>query len=102
MLIVLVDVHVKSDQIEVFRAATIENARNSNMEPGIARFEVLQQQDDPIHFILVEVYRDSAAQASHKETQHYAIWRDTVAEMMAVPRSFVKYDNVYPIDSGWK
>ncbi|NLX12044.1 MAG: antibiotic biosynthesis monooxygenase [Phycisphaerales bacterium] len=90
MLIVLVHVQVKPDSVEAFRQASIENARNSIQEPGIARFDVIQQNDDPTRFILVEVYRDEAATGLHKETVHYQKWRDTVAPMMAVPRQGVK------------
>lgn len=101
MLIVHVFVQVKPEAVEAFRAATLENARNSVQEPGIARFDVLQQQDDPTRFVLVEVYRDAEAPARHKETAHYARWRDTVAEWMAEPRVGIKYDNVFPADEGW-
>jgi quinol monooxygenase YgiN len=98
MLIVHVHVHVKPEFIEAFREATAENARNSVQEPGIARFDLLQQADDPARFILVEAYRSHDATLRHKETAHYAKWRDTVANMMAEPRSSVKYANVYPPD----
>ena len=101
MFIVHVFVHVKPDQVEAFKVATLENARNSVQEPGIGRFDVIQQQDDPTRFVLVEVYRTPDDPAKHKETAHYATWRDTVAEMMAEPRSAIKYDNVYPDDAGW-
>ncbi len=101
MLIVHVHVHVKPDQVEAFRKATIENASHSVQEPDIARFDVIQQQDDPTRFVLVEVYRTPEASAKHKETAHYAVWRDTVAAMMAEPRTSVKYSNVYPDESGW-
>lgn len=101
MLIVQVHVHVKPEFIEAFRTATIENARHSVQEPGIARFDVLAQQDDPSRFVLVEVYRSVEATAAHKETEHYKRWRDAVAEMMAEPRSSVKYSNVCPADEGW-
>jgi quinol monooxygenase YgiN len=101
VLIVHVFVHVKPDQIDAFKAASIENARNSVQEPGVARFDVIQQQDDPARFVLVEVYRSPEAPASHKETDHYEAWRDTVADMMAEPRSSIKYENVFPDDSGW-
>ena len=77
------------------------NARASVQEPGIARFDVVQQADDPTRFVLVEVYRDAQAPARHKETAHYAAWRDTVAPMMAVPRTSVKFANVFPPDTGW-
>jgi len=101
MLIVHVHVHVKTECVEAFRAATLANARASVREPGIARFDVCAQQDDPTRFVLVEVYRDAAAPALHKETAHYATWRDTVAPMMASPRSSVKFTNLHPDDAGW-
>jgi len=101
MLIVHVQVHVKPECIEAFKQATLENARNSVQEAGIARFDVVQQQDNPAKFVLVEVYREAGAPAKHKETAHYARWRDTVAEMMAEPRTSVKFDNVFPDEAGW-
>lgn len=101
MLIVHVFVHVKPDQVEAFRAATLGNARNSIQEPGIARFDVIQQQDDPTRFVLVEVYRTSDDPAKHKDTAHYQKWRETVADMMAEPRSSIKYANVFPDDEDW-
>jgi quinol monooxygenase YgiN len=101
MLVVHVHVQVKSEFVEAFKDATIENARRSVQEPGIARFDVIQQRDDQSHFVLVEVYRTEADPARHKETAHYARWRDAVAEMMAEPRSSVKYSNVFPGDEGW-
>ena len=101
MFIVHVHVHVKPEFIEAFRDASLENARNSVQEPGITRFDVIQQADDPSRFVLVEVYRTAEAAAQHKETRHYAVWRDTVANMMAEPRSSVKYSNAFPSDEGW-
>ena len=101
MFIVHVFAHIKPDQVEAFRAATLENARNSIKEPGIARFDVIQQQDDSTRFVLVEVYRTSDDPARHKETVHYQKWRDTVADMMAEPRTSVKYANVFPDEQGW-
>ena len=101
MLIVHVFVHVKPTHIEAFEAATLENARNSVQEPGIARFDVIRQQDDPTCFVLVEVYRTAEDPAKHKETAHYQQWRDTVAGMMAEPRTSVKYTNVFPDEQGW-
>lgn len=96
MLIVHVHIQVKPDQVDAFKAACIENSRNSLQEPGIARFDVLQQQDDPTRFLLVEVYRTAEAPAAHKQTAHYQKWAETVADMMAVPRSSVRFDKVYP------
>lgn len=101
MLIVHVHVHVKPEAVEAFREASVENARNSVQEPGIARFDVIQQADDPTRFILVEVYRSQEATVAHKETAHYAKWRDAVADMMAEPRSSVKFSNAFPGDEGW-
>ena len=101
MLIVHVHVQVKPEFVEAFRVATKENARHSLREPGIARFDVFQQSDDPCRFVLVEVYRTPQAPAAHKGTAHYAAWRDRVAEMMAEPRTSVKYSNVFPGDEGW-
>lgn len=101
MLVVHVHVHVKPEFVEAFRRATVENARNSVREPGIARFDVVQQADDPTHFVLVEAYRTPEAPAAHKETAHYAAWRDAVAEMMAEPRRGVKYESIFPEDAQW-
>ncbi|MDP8247421.1 MAG: antibiotic biosynthesis monooxygenase [Candidatus Tritonobacter lacicola] len=101
MFIVHVFVHVKPDRVEAFKDATIENARNSVQEPGIARFDIIQQQDDPSRFVLVEVYRTPDDPARHKETEHYKKWREAVADMMAEPRSSIKYGNVFPDEQGW-
>jgi autoinducer 2-degrading protein len=99
--IVHVSVHVKPDRIDAFKAATLDNARNSVEEPGVARFDVVQQADDPTRFMLLEVYRSSAAVAAHKETAHYARWRDAVTDMMQEPRSGMKFTNVFPADDKW-
>jgi quinol monooxygenase YgiN len=101
LLIVHVHVHVKPEHVDAFKAATLANARASRREAGIARFDVCQQADDPTRFVLVEVYRDAKAPAAHKETAHYATWRDIVAPMMAEPRTSVKFANVFPDDAGW-
>lgn len=101
MLIVHVHVHVKPESIDAFMKASLENARNSIQELGVARFDVVQRQDDPTRFVLVEVYRTPDDPARHKETDHYKLWRDTVAEMMVEPRSSLKYENVFPDDEGW-
>ncbi len=101
MLVVHVHVHVKPDCVEQFKLATMENARASVREPGIARFDVIQQADDPTRFILVEVYRTPEAPARHKDTIHYARWRDAVVEMMAEPRASQKFTNVFPADADW-
>ncbi len=101
MLIVHVHVHVKPESVAGFREATIENARSSIRESGIARFDVMEQQDDATRFVLIEVYRSPEAAAAHKETAHYAKWRDTVADMMAEPRHSVKYDDLFPEPQDW-
>lgn len=101
MLIVHVFVHVKPDKIEDFKTASIANASESIKEPGVARFDVVQQQDDPNRFTLVEVYRTAEDPARHKETAHYKTWRDTVADMMAEPRTSVKYTEIFPLEDGW-
>ena len=101
MFVVHVYVHVKADSVEAFKAATLVNARNSIQEPGIARFDVVQQLDDPTQFVLVEVYREESDAAKHKETAHYATWRDAVADMMAESRRAIKYTNIFPDEQGW-
>jgi len=101
MLIVHVHVRVKPDCVEAFKAATLANARASVQEPGVARFDVVQQTDDATKFILIEVYRDVAATVAHKETTHYPIWRDSVAAMMAEPRTSVKFNSIFPDDKNW-
>jgi len=98
MLIVHVFVHVKEDRVEDFMTATTANAKNSMREPGVVRFDVARQQDDPTRFVLVEVYRTPDDPVRHKETDHYKAWRDTVADMMAEPRSHIKYTNVFPAE----
>jgi quinol monooxygenase YgiN len=100
MLIVHVHVHLKPEYVDAFKVATLANARASVQEQGIARFDVLQHQDDPRRFVLVEAYRTAAAPVAHKETKHYQSWRDAVAPMMAEPRTSVKFENVFPDDDG--
>jgi (4S)-4-hydroxy-5-phosphonooxypentane-2,3-dione isomerase len=101
MFIVHIHVHVKPESVEAFKQATLVNARASLKEPGVVRFDVVQQPEDPSRFVFVEVYRDAAAAAAHKETPHYPAWRDAVAPMMAEPRQSVKFNNVFPEDGGW-
>jgi (4S)-4-hydroxy-5-phosphonooxypentane-2,3-dione isomerase len=99
MLVVHVHVKVKPDFVQAFREATIANAQASRKEPGIVRFDVFQQSDDPTRFVLVEAYRTGEAPAAHKETLHYATWRDTVAGMMAEPRQGLNFTNIDPPDA---
>ena len=102
MLVVHVHVRIRSGRAEDFLAATLVNARASLGEPGVLRFDVLQDQADPEHVVLVEVYRDDDASAAHKLTPHYAVWRDTVAEMMAEPRQSTRFSAVFPLEAmGW-
>ena len=101
MLIVHVHVKVKPDCIEAFKEVSVANALQSLKEPGIARFDLVQQNDDPTRFILVEVYRNVEATTAHKATAHYAAWRDRMESLMAEPRFSVKYTNVFPGDEGW-
>jgi len=101
MLIVHVHVRVNPESVADFAQATVENARFSVQEPGIARFDVVQQQDDPTRFVLVEVYRDANAPAAHKETPHYRAWREIAEPMMAEPRQRASFKNVFPDDPGW-
>ena len=102
MIIVHVHVHVKKECIEAFKAAILANARASIREAGVVRFDVCQQADDPTRFALIEAYRNPEAQAAHKETAHYAAWRDAVAPMMASPRTSVKFEAVFPAEEGWR
>jgi (4S)-4-hydroxy-5-phosphonooxypentane-2,3-dione isomerase len=100
-ILVVLHVRVKPDCVEAFKSATLGNAAASIREPGIARFDVAQQAGDPTRFVLVEVYRTAAAPAAHKETAHYATWRDAVAPMMAEPRTSVKFTNIFPAGDSW-
>ena len=102
MLVVHVHVHVKPELVEAFSQATLKNARQSVQEPGICRFDVIRQHDDPTRFVLIEVYHTDQDPARHKETAHYAAWRDAVAPMMAEPRSSFKYTNLFPNDADWE
>ena len=101
MLIVQVHVHVNDDAIDNFITASMENARHSVQEPGIARFDLIQAKEDPSRFVLLEVYRTEGDPGLHKQTDHYAVWRDTVDSMMAKPRHSVKYHNLFPDNQGW-
>jgi quinol monooxygenase YgiN len=101
MLILQVHIQVKPECLDAFRAATIENARNSAQEPGIARFDFLEHNDDPTRFSLWEVYKTEAAVAAHKETAHYANWVETVAGMFAESRTRTWYKSVFPADGSW-
>ena len=101
MLVVHVHVHVKPEYVEPFKQATLANVRESIKEPGVARFDFVQRQDDPTRFVFVEAYRTAEAPAAHKETKHYQTWRDAVAPMMAAPRASVKFENVFPADAAW-
>ena len=101
MVILIVNLHVKPEHLEAFREATLENARNTVKEPGVARFVVLQQSDDPTRFVLYEVYRDADAPAKHRETAHYNAWVSKVPDMLVEPRTRTFYANFFPPDSSW-
>jgi autoinducer 2-degrading protein len=101
LLVVHVHVHVKPGGEEVLRSASLANAEASRREPGVVRFDLLSDREDSTRFVLVEVYRDAAAAAAHKETAHYASWRDAVADVMAEPRRSARYVNLSPGDAGW-
>lgn len=101
MLVVHVHVHVKPEAIDAFKKATLANAQASLAEPGVARFDVIQAHDDPARFVLVEVYKTADAPAEHKQTRHYQLWRDTVQDMMAEPRSSTQYESLFPPVAGW-
>lgn len=101
MLILHVSIHVKPECVDAFIAAVKENARNSRLEPGILRFDVAQQSDDPTRFMLYEVYKSSDDHAAHRQTAHFATWRDTVADMMVTPRVGTRYQNISPSDAEW-
>jgi autoinducer 2-degrading protein len=102
MLVALVHVRVKPESVEAFRKASLENARSSVQEPGVARFDVIQQENEPTRFVLIEVFRSAEGQAAHRETAHYKTWRETVESMMAEPRIGVRYRNVFPEDKKWE
>lgn len=102
MIIVHVHVHVKLDFVKAFEAATLENARDSVREPGVVRFDVVRQDDDPAHFVLIEIYRTADDPARDKATAHYVAWRDAVESMMAEPRRSVRYYAIFPEPAAWE
>ena len=102
MVILHVHVHVRSEHLDAFREATLENARNSIQEPGVLRFDFVQQVDDPARFVLIEVYRDESAVDAHRRSAHYAKWRDAAEPMMAGPRSRTLFKAVFPEEDKWK
>jgi quinol monooxygenase YgiN len=102
VLIVHVHVHVKADAVDAFAAATYENARLSVREPGVVRFDVVRQDDDPTRFLLIEIYHTPDDPAHHKATPHYAVWRDAVEPMMAEPRRSVRYHALFPEPALWE
>jgi len=101
MLVTLVHIHVKAEFVDAFIEATKDNARNSALEPGIARFDFIQQIDDPTRFTLIEVFRDDDAPAKHRETEHYLRWKDVAIDMMVEPRAGIRHRNIFPDDAGW-
>jgi (4S)-4-hydroxy-5-phosphonooxypentane-2,3-dione isomerase len=101
MYILVVHIHIKPEHVEAFRQATTVNATNSRNEPGVARFDLLEQDDDPTRFILVEAYRDRDSIAAHKLTAHFLEWAEKTVDMFVTPRTRALYQNVDPPDSGW-
>ncbi len=101
LLIVHVHVRVKPGAEDPFRSASLDNAAASRREPGVVRFDLLADREDPRRFLLVEVYREAGAAAAHKQTPHYAAWREAVAELMAEPRRSETYRNLSPADAGF-
>jgi len=101
MHIVHVFIHVKPDQVEAFKKVSLENTKNSLKEPGVARFDLIQQTDDPTRFVLVEVYRTPEDAPKHKETAHYNNWRESAEPIMAEPRTRIVYSNIFPNEKGW-
>jgi (4S)-4-hydroxy-5-phosphonooxypentane-2,3-dione isomerase len=102
VLVVHVHARVRPERVAEFLAATLVNAKASLGEPGVVRFDVIQDQADPGHVVLVEVYRDDDGAAAHKQTPHYAVWRDAVADMMAEPRASTRFAAVFPDEAeGW-
>ncbi len=99
MLIVQVLAHVRPEHVDAFLKATLDNARHSIQEPGIVRFDVFQQRDDPTRFTLIEIYRSADDPPKHRETAHYKAWRAGVDDLMAEPRSRVEYSNIFPDDA---
>jgi len=101
MVIVHVFIKIKPGMTEPFKAATLKNAQNSIKEPGILRFDFMQQEDDPLSFLLVEVYKDDNAIIQHKETSHYAEWCKVAEHLIAEPRERIRYANIFPEDKEW-
>ncbi|HTS63285.1 MAG TPA: antibiotic biosynthesis monooxygenase [Candidatus Acidoferrales bacterium] len=101
MLILIVHAQVKPEFVDAFIAASRINATESAKEPGVARFDFLQQQDDPTRFVIHEVYRNAEAPAKHKETPHYLAWNEKTAEMLVAPRTRAWYTNLVPGDAGY-
>ena len=101
MFVLIVRSRVKPEFVEAFKKASIENDRHSAQEPGVARFDLIQNTEDPTRFAFIEVFRSPDAHATHRETDHYLTWRDTVEDMMAEPRTVLKHMSVFPDDSGW-
>jgi len=101
MLVVHVHLKIKPECLQDFIEVTRQNARESLKEDGIARFDLIQQKEDPTRFILIEAYRTSEAPSLHKKTRHYALWRDLVEPMQAEPRYSLKFESLYPEESEW-
>lgn len=101
MIVIHVDIHVKAEQRQAFIEAALANARQSILEPGVIRFDIIQREEDPDRFMLVEVYRDEAAIEAHKQSGHYLAWREQVTDMMAEPRTHARYRALFPPEERW-
>jgi autoinducer 2-degrading protein len=101
LLVIHVYVHVKAESVEAFRVATLANASASVQEAGVARFDVVQDREDPTRFVLLEAYRTADAHAAHKQTAHYLAWRAAVDPLMAETRTSRRFLNVFPEDTRW-
>uniref|UniRef100_A0A0G4GPB0 ABM domain-containing protein n=1 Tax=Chromera velia CCMP2878 TaxID=1169474 RepID=A0A0G4GPB0_9ALVE len=101
LLCVFVDVQVTPGGESLFIEASKANAANSIKEPGVSRFDLLQNVEDPSNFVLVEVYNSKEGPARHKETAHYKCWRETVESIMARPRQALKFQTVFPSRVHW-
>ena len=101
LFVVHIQIRVLPQHIEAFRTATVANATESRKEQGIARFDLVQDREDPTRFVLVEAYRSEQATVAHKATAHYEAWRVAVEPMLAEPRTRRFFDACYPESGAW-
>jgi autoinducer 2-degrading protein len=96
MFVTIVHCHVKPEHADAFIEACTANCVASSQEPGNLRFDLLRQAEEPNRFVLYEFYVDEAAAKAHKETAHYAAWRERTADMFADTRYGVRYEGLFP------